>query len=90
MQEVVHASYYPMFEYFYQLEGSGKCILDKDYNYEEYNKEKHGLEPFGLRKFSKKFTLTHIAKEASEGNEIFIPKRNVNYPRVSKQYCNKA
>lgn len=91
LEQAVFDSYDKMFEYFYQLEGCGSCILDSSYNHEEYNRDKHGLDPVIRRHFR----FTPHTKDAwcmsrkYNYATITIPTKDVQYPPLSHKYRNK-
>lgn len=86
--EKVYFSYKPMFEYFYMLQGDGRCVLK--YGNADYNPDTDDLEAFGLNgDFSPTYTFKPKNQECmNEHNpeEIMIPLKDVDYPPISHYY----
>ena len=89
----VYNSYQPMFEYFYTLEGQGRCVLKCDNT--DYDPDKDGLEAFGVQKKSNaQYTFKPTTQECMDNKnkpyykdkQLKMPRKEVNYPPLSGQY----
>lgn len=80
----VYGQYSDMFDYFYHLEGCGKCTVREGAEWVMYDKNKHGLAPF--LSGSLLCTKDWDKMKKKEFYDSFIATKVVSYPPMSDGY----